>query len=153
MDKSLKSSYLYTAILATAAVALAVLPSTTQARSKADDAFFQAAGDADFRCGLASGSYALAKEYRASSLATDGEKVTTCLVEGRSSMLEALKAIPNDDANKALRDAAKKVYSAWGPYSGFLSQGVSFRQVEASPVTREFKQALSEYGTELELAN
>lgn len=153
MDIRVKNSCLYIAIVAAAVCALAILPSTSEARTKADDAFFQAAQKGDFSCGLQSGTYALAKEYRSSSLAADGEKLSKCLFEARSSMMEALKAIPTDDANKGLRDAAKKVYSAWGPYSSFLTQGASSRQVGASPATREFKRALSEYGTELELAD
>lgn len=148
----MKNSSLYAAVVAAAVCALTIVPSTSEARSKADDAFFQAARDGDFSCGLQSGTYALAKEYRSRNLAADGEKLSKCLFDARSSMMEALKAIPNDDPNKGIRDAAKKVYSAWGPYSNLLAQGASFRQVEASPVTIEFKQALSEYSTELELA-
>lgn len=153
MSIRVKTLSLCTALVTPAALALAILPSTTQARSKIDDAFFQAARKADFICGLESGTYAIAKQYGARTIAEDGEKVATCLIDARESMIGALKEIPNDEPNKALRDAAKKAYSAWGPYSTLLSAGASSKQVDASPVARDFKLALSEYGTELELAD
>lgn len=134
-------------------VALIATAPAAHAKSLKDDAFFQAARKATFYCELASSDLAFAKQYNAVPPAEDRQKVVDCLTDARQNLLSALKAIPTDTGSNALREAAKRVYSTWDPYSSFLVRGVGSREVERSAPAQEYRQALVSYQTEVELAD
>lgn len=131
---------------------IAVAPGV-QAKPLKDDAFFQAARKASFYCELASSDLAFAKQNSARSIDGDGQKVVGCLTEARQNLLSTLKEIPSATGNNEIREAAKRVYSAWEPYSAFLVRGVSSREVERSAAAQEYRRALASYQTEVELSD
>ncbi len=134
-------------------IAMLAIAPVVQAKPLKDDAFFQAARRASFYCELASSDLAFAKQYSGRSLDADRQKIVDCLTEARENLLSSLKAIPATTGSNELREAAKRVYSTWDPYSTFLVRGVTSREVERSPAVQEYRQALASYQTEVELAD
>ncbi|WP_256775451.1 MULTISPECIES: hypothetical protein [unclassified Stenotrophomonas] len=124
-----------------------------EARAPKDDAFYRAAQSSSFHCELTSGTLSVANEYNSPKASGYGQELSSCLSDGREKLLAALKDIPSDQSHAALRDAAKKVYTSWGPYSEFLLRGVGSRDVERSPMVQTFKQDLASYRTEVELTD